>query len=439
MTAPAPTPEQLDDVALLARIRQSSDGRIWHRLFDAGDGRTEQPAYDDLTVASILLRHTADDAQCIRFLQHWARHWTPATRTLRQQYGDPTFTDDGQLTGGHTPTGVAGYLGQLVANARHLPADRAETSSGNDQPVRRSLADYLEHPLQAPPTRIARLAWAGMTTLLSAADGWGKSTILKAGCAAYTQGAEFLGERGGPAGDVLWGRFEESEYELYSQMVRFGADKTRFMGWTPGSNPTAELVAEIRGHPWGVVVMDSAHEFCILAGVDKLDDAVQVSKVLHPIVVACQETGTALVWLGQANKATGSYRNSTYFGHAPSVRYEMAEPKEGSNERVFKRKKQRAIELPKQFCVALVGDAFRLVQGGTTAEPSKLRGERKKVLAALKSGMRHSEWAAAYKGSLNTFNYEVRELQKLEMVTQAEESGTWSPVQFTVEQELRAA
>jgi hypothetical protein len=63
----------------------------------------------------------------------------------------------------------------------------------------------------------------------------------------------------------------------------------------------------------------------------------------------------------------------------------------------------------------------------------------RKVLKALQSGMTYSAWEKAYGGKSETFKTTVRRLHARDLVTQDEVSGLWSPVQFEVEQELRAA
>jgi hypothetical protein len=87
-------------------------------------------------------------------------------------------------------------------------------------------------------------------------------------------------------------------------------------------------------------------------------------------------------------------------------------------------------------------DAALVVDTGTRTTDlptAMLRGERKKALAALKPGMRFSEWEKAYGGNANTVRYEVGQRHKRELVTQDLEKGTWAPMQFNVEHEMRAA
>src|SRR2546425_858935 len=323
---------------------------------------------------------------------------------------------------------------------RAYQADEEERATPSVPPILRSLADFLRDPdaLKPPAAVITRTAWAGRITMIASPEGWGKSTYVKAGCAAVTTGEPFLGDVGGPPGAVLWARVEESEYDLMANAQRFGADPERFVAWTPGTEPLAELVAAIRARAWAVIVVDSIHEFALRCGVEKLDDAAQVGAVLGPLASATRETGAAMIWTGQANKATGSYRNSSAFGHTPDVVFEIAEPAPDSPERQLRKKKSR-FDL-RGFTVALVGNAYQLVTGapGTEDLGPPISKERRRILGALTPAMAWAEWLAAYAGNKDTFSSGVRWLRAQEYVRQDEERGTWSPNQFTVEQ-ARAA
>src|SRR5207302_2957801 len=141
-----------------------------------------------------------------------------------------------------------------------------------------------------------------------------------------------------------------------------------------------ELLAEMRARPYAVVVVDSIHEFVVRCGVEKLDDAAQVATVLGPLVTATRETGAAMLWTGQANKGTASYRNSSAFGHTPDVVFEILEPASpDSPERQLRKKKSR-FDL-RSFTVALVGNRYQLVTTLAAAvERPRISDTRRKVL-----------------------------------------------------------
>ncbi len=160
--------------------------------------------------------------------------------------------------------------------------------------------------------------------------------------------------------------------------------------------------------------------------------------VLQPLVDATRAIGAAMIWTGQANKATGSYRNSSTFGHMPDVVLEIVEPTEGSPQRKFRQKKSRFDS--RGFTVEQVNNTYQLVVGdpGSQDLGPRISKERRRILGALKPGMGWAEWLAAYGRNKDTFSSGVRWLRAHEYVRQDEERGTWSPNQFTVEQ-ARAA
>ena len=379
----------------------------------------------DLEHASLLARYATRDPELIAAVMAESPHKRPKWSEKR-----------GALT----------WLAQTIRVAlRKAPDDTAApiidvAATVAPHPVTRSLADFLRDPdaLTPPAAVIARTAWAGRITMIASPEGWGKSTFVKAGCAAVTTGQAFLGDVGGPPAPVLWVRVEESEYDLMVNAHRFGADPERFVGWTPGAEPLPELLAAVRARPWAVVVVDSIHEFALRCGVEKLDDAAQVGAILGPLQTVTRETGAAMIWTGQANKATGGYRNSSAFGHMPDVVLEIVEPTEGSSQRKFRQKKSRFDS--RGFTVEQVNNTYQLVVGdaGTEDLGPRISKERRRILAALKPAMGWAEWLAAYGGKKDTFSSGVRWLRANDYVRQDEERGTWSPNQFTVEQ-ARAA
>jgi hypothetical protein len=302
----------------------------------------------------------------------------------------------------------------------------------------RSLADYMREPdaLRPPTAVVPRLAWAERVTLFASSEGWGKSTLARAGAAAVTTGQPFLDGEAVPPGDVLWARLEESEADTMIGAHRFGADPTRFLVWTPQSaDPVAELIARMREHRPVLTVVDSVQELATLADVEHLDDAGQMGRALLSLVLAGRELHTATLWLSQGAKATGRYRNSSWLGHAADVVIEIREPEAGSPVRELTVPKRR---LDVFGCrVELDGDRYRLVTGPRDLvrdEAPALKGERKRVLDALTAGMCYSEWQAAYGGNVNTFEYEHRQLRKAGLVEQAAETLLWSPTRFRGEQ-----
>lgn len=331
-------------------------------------------------------------------------------------------------------------LDQSVAEYEQGPVP-PEGEESTALPVVRTLADFIQDPdAQRPPTAvIPRLAWTGRVTLFASSEGWGKSTLARAGAAAVTAGQAFLDGAPRPAGDVLWARLEESEYDCMISAQQFGADPNRFHVWTPGSAPVPDLIETMRELQPTLTVVDSIQELAVLAGVEKLDDAGQMGRALLDLVRAGRDLDTAMLWLSQGAKATGRYRNSSWLGHVVDAVIEIKEPKPDSAVRELVVPKRRMDVFG--YRVELVQGRYRLLTGPrdvVEGEAPKLSGERKKVLRVLRAGMTWSQWAEAYGGNANTFKKEVRELRRLGVVVQDEEGGTWAPVQFEAEQELAA-
>jgi len=183
--------------------------------------------------------------------------------------------------------------------------------------------------MRPPAPIIPRLAWAGRVTLLASSEGWGKSTFARAGAAAVTTGQAFLDGAAMPPGDVLWARLEESEYDCMmgvSGATRFGADPNRFLVWTPGPAPVAELIARMQELRPALTVIDSIQVLATLAGVESLDDAAQMGRALGDLEKIGREVQTAMLWLGQGSKATGKYRNSSWLGHTADLVLEVQKP-----------------------------------------------------------------------------------------------------------------
>src|SRR6266702_6802929 len=319
----------------------SSELSALHRLYDWGEDTERSPSDADWHLLCLLAIGGIRDAEQ---LLRVALTSTIADRAELWHDGRPAATATNRAWK-WARLGPATAVKAIAATEREYRKRQAQAPDTGtaDHSTLRSLADFLRDPdaLKPPPAVITRTAWAGRVTLLASPEGWGKSTYVKAGCAAVTTGQAFLGTVGGPPGTVLWVRAEESEYDLMVNAHRFGADPARFVAWTPGADPLAELTAEIHAQPWTVVVVDSIHEFALRCGVTDLDDGAQVSPVLQPLVDAARAGNAAMIWTGQANKATGSYRNSSTFGHMPDVVLEIVEPTEGSPQRKLRQKKSR--------------------------------------------------------------------------------------------------
>jgi AAA domain-containing protein/primase/DNA polymerase family protein len=327
-----------EDHALTVAIESSKDGPAFFRLFHSGETRPNRTSSEnDAELATVLCRYTADDAQVERLMRA-----SPLYRDKWDRKGD-----------------------DLLARAIKFGRRQTGTVGGFEAPrdILRSLADFLRDPdAMRPPTPvIPRLAWAGRITLFASSEGWGKSTLARAGAAAITTGQAFLDGQPHPPSNVLWARLEEAEYDCMSGASRFGADPSRFLTWTPGTAPVPELLARMQELRPALTVIDSIQEFAILAGVEKLDDAGQMGRALMGLARSGRELNTAMLWLGQGAKATGRYRNSSWLGHQVDAVLELKEPAADSPVREILVRKRRMDVFG--FRVELVHGHYRMLTG----------------------------------------------------------------------------
>lgn len=222
------------------------------------------------------------------------------------------------------------YLGFTIRNLLREQAAKRAVAATTEPAVVRSMADYLRDPdaLKPPPAVIPRLAWSSRIVGLNASAGTGKSTIYKAGCAAVTRGRDFLGA---PTveGTALWARCEESEYDLYGNLALFDPDPERFFAFRPGVEPVRQIVDEVRARRPTVTVIDSIHQLLLMAGVGDFNDGAEVGAVFERLEDVTRETGTAMVWIGKANRE-GTTRNSSEFLHVPDLVYEAKRERSGN-------------------------------------------------------------------------------------------------------------
>lgn len=221
-----------------------------------------------------------------------------------------------------------------------------------------SLARLRDNPdlLREPEPVIPRLAWAGRVTLLAAREKAGKSTLVAAGVAAMSRGADFLNEHT-TSGRALWLSADmESPYDIDRRFLTFGADPDNtylLMNWD--RRPLSFLAWVAKGRP-RVAVIDTLPAY---AG-DIVTDASQSSQwiaLLRDICTVARDTGTAFILLHHASKATGEYRDSTHVGAAVDCILTMREDKLAAVRRLTARARW-----PMEECaVRLVGDRFELV------------------------------------------------------------------------------
>lgn len=190
----AMTPE---DEALVARVEASRESPAFHRLFSAGETRPNRTASEnDLELAVILARYTADDAQVERIMRA-----SPLTREKwDSRRGDP-------------------YLARTIRTARRKTGTTA--SDGTTQ-VDAGFVDFgAVH--DAPPPAVG---WLVENIWPEGARGWiageaklGKSWLALELAVSIATGAEFLGKYAVPkAGRVFYLTEESNLRNIYNRL-----------------------------------------------------------------------------------------------------------------------------------------------------------------------------------------------------------------------------
>jgi AAA domain-containing protein len=401
MTAPDLT-LTAEDKAFIYKLASAKpkDAQKFHTLFWAGThwgGTEKQPSSGLFELALMVgLAGAVDQLQVWRILEASAH-----AKTLHAEEHLPGAAERRAMLDAPDLPGVV-TLAWAAAKA-HPEASSTPPATG----VTLTLAEYAKDPdaFKPPVPVIPRLAWPGTITMLASSEGWGKSTLLRAGCAAVTTGQRFLDGEPVPPDDVLWAMLEEPLATCMSGAQRFGTAGDKFTVWrNPGNDPVTELVEHIREVLPAVTVVDSIQVLATLAGVENLDNAVQVGAALEPLVQACRDTETAMVWLAQATKATGKYRNSSWFGHRADVVLDIAEPEEDSGIRKLRKEKTR-VEGVRTFKVELVQSTYKVVLGDDGNALSGTRLIARDVLPG-DHGLSDTAWKKACCTDMSASTYE---------------------------------
>ncbi len=224
-----------------------------------------------------------------------------------------------------------------------------------------SLKELLANPdaLRGPVPVIPHLAWTGRVTLLAAREKDGKSTLVAAGCAALSQGRRFLGEFV-DAGNVLWLSSDaESPYDLVARFQRFGAFPTNVWLADEWDRVPASFLRAVLDNRPTVAVIDTLASFAELA-VEDANASAAWTPVMTALKRCANESGTAIVLLHHASKATGRYRDSTAIGAGVDVLLEM-EPVE--SDPTVRRLRARGRFRVADVSVRLDGNDFALDAG----------------------------------------------------------------------------
>jgi hypothetical protein len=238
--------------------------------------------------------------------------------------------------------------------------DRVQAGNGRRLHLR-SLAEVLTDPdaLKPPEAVVPRVAYRAHVALVAGREKLGgKSTLLTAGAAAVTRGAEFLGERC-VAGSTLWiSADQEHTSEIAQRAVRFGADPERFHVLWP-REPLADLNAAVERVEPILLVIDTLANFVRVADPHS---AAEWPAVLLPLIRLARDRDMAVAIAHHAKKNDGGgYRDSSAIGALVDLLLEL-QPDAGNPGRrnVTVLGRWPAVN----FAVELTGDWYHLVAAG---------------------------------------------------------------------------
>lgn len=184
----------VDDTLLVRRILASSDGRRFHQLFIAGEGRPGRaPSDAEFDLAALLTRHSPDNAQCARVLLQSAlvQAWDVDTRRRRDAFVNPLAP------------GKRGHGAYCLATVDTVRAMQPDASSSPTGRWRLFTADELL-ALPEPPWLVHDVLFAGGFTLLYGMKGTFKSFVAHSLAETIGRGAAWLGTRTVNQGTVVY-------------------------------------------------------------------------------------------------------------------------------------------------------------------------------------------------------------------------------------------
>ena len=195
----------------------------------------------------------------------------------------------------------------------NVPREPMGTTLSVQRPAPYTLRVLYERPelLQPPPAVIPNLAWAGCSSLLSAREKTGKSTLVGQAAAALSVGGTFLGGSLTP-GRTLWYAIDEPLGDSVRRFQQYGGDPDRLL-LQPERPSAADLHAEIEATGASLVVIDTLAE--LWSGLIESDrDAGAVATFLRPYIRVIRETQAALIVLHHTTKLGTEYRGSVQLG-----------------------------------------------------------------------------------------------------------------------------
>jgi len=205
---------------------------------------------------------------------------------------------------------------------RRLDPETFNFRLSDGSPVR-TLQTILRDPIlsSAPAAVVPHLAWVGRTTLLSAREKLGKSTLAGAAAAAVSAGRPFLGGAT-LAGPVIWMGLEEHISDSARRLAQFHAEDTQvvLLPQLPSDSEDIErLVARVKP---GLVVIDTLSAFASGTITDAASSA-QWVPVMQSLTSIARTFNPAVLILHHAGKAKSGYRDSSAIGAGVDTLVEM--------------------------------------------------------------------------------------------------------------------
>lgn len=203
---------------------------------------------------------------------------------------------------------------EITAGSDPAPsAMMRERSNARVRPAPFTLRDLYAMPeLLVPPTAIIPwIAYDASTTLISAREKTGKSTLVGQAIAAGSNGTEFLGQTVGPF-RTLWYAIDEP---MSDTVRRFQTNSANPLAVTvQPERPTAvEMRREIEDACADVCVVDTLSRLW-RGRIDSANNNDAVADFLWPYIEAARETGAALILLYHTTKAGREYRGGIELG-----------------------------------------------------------------------------------------------------------------------------
>lgn len=326
-----------------------------------------------------------------------------------------TGSDAADFVSYHGPN-AGSALAAGLANAPPCGPDQAVTPAESSEPTFRWLDELLEDPaLLAPPQPlIPHLAYAGRVTLLSGREKSGKSTFVAQGVAAASLGEGFLDEETVPT-TTLWLALDEPVGDLARRLVEGGADPLRVAVRTRRPDAVVSLDDLAAATNARVIVVDSLTNYA--SGViTEGGSAFQWQPLLDEIRAVARQREIAVILVHHANKANGTYRDSTAIAASVDLVLEFGKRPDDQTERIVR----AAGRFPIGDVVLQYENGLYRVSGGeeTVAVVSEQR--RLEVLELLEEaepeGLSYAQWFRESGQSRSTFNRIRRTLHRAGLV-----------------------